>query len=78
MSASLLLQQYPAPLVLLTRIVCEMESKWPNSCFLVGCGFHNLFKIVGSILVQLPSSLFSRVQVVQPYSSIDTTVSVYV
>ena len=45
--------------------------------FLVGCCFHDLFKTARSILVQLPSSLFSRrfvrVQVVQPYSSTDTT-----
>ena len=41
------------------------------------CCFHDLFKTACSILVQLPSSLFSRrlvrVQLVQPYSSTDTT-----
>ena len=49
------------------------------SCSLVGCCFHNLFKTARSILVQLPSSLFSRrlvrVQMVQPYSSTDITTS---
>ena len=43
----------------------------------MGCCFHDLFKTVRSILVQLPSSLFSRrfvrVQVVQPYNSTDIT-----
>ena len=77
MSSSLLLQQCPACVVRLTRMVCEIGGRWPYSCFLVGCCFHDLFKIARSILVQLPSSLFSRylvrVQVVQPYSSTDIT-----
>ena len=77
MSSSLLLQQYPACLVRLTRMVCEIGDRWPYSCFLVGCYFHDLFRITRNILVQLPSSLFSRrlvrVQVVQLYSSTDTT-----
>ena len=70
MSSSLLLQQCPACPVRLTR-------RWPYSCFPVGCYFHALFRISRIILVQLPSCLFSshfvRVQVVQPYSSTDTT-----
>ena len=73
MSSSLLLQQCPACLVRLTRMVWVICGRWPYSCFLVGCCFHVLFRITRSILVQLPSSLFSsrfvRVQVVQPYSS---------
>ena len=76
-SSSLLLQQCPACLVHLTRMVCEIGGRLPYSCFLVGCRFHDLFKTARSILVQLPSSLFSRrfvrVQVVQPYSSTDIT-----
>ena len=77
MSSSLLLQQCPACLVRLTRMVWVICSRWPYSCFLVVCCFHVLFRITRRILVQLPSSLFSsrfvRVQVVQPYSSTDTT-----
>ena len=77
MSSPLFLQQCPACLVRLTRMVCERGGRWPYSCFLVGCCFHDLFKTARSILVQLPSSLFSRhfvrVQVVQPYSNTDTT-----
>ena len=79
MSSSFLLQQWPACLVRLTRMVYEISDRWPHSCFLVGCCFHDLFKTARSILVQVPSSLFSmrfvRVQVVQPYSSTDTTTS---
>ena len=77
MSSSLLLQQCPACLVRLTRMFCEIGGRWPYSCFLVGCCFHDLFKTARNILVQLPFSLFSRcfvrVHVVQPYSSTDTT-----
>ena len=43
----------------------------------VGCCFHDLFRTACSILVQLPSNLFSRrfvrVQVVQPYNRTDIT-----
>ena len=82
MKSSLLLQQCPACLVRLTRMVCEMGGRGPYSCFLVGCCFHDLFKTARSILVQLPSSLFSRrfvrVQVVQPYSSTDMTTAWFV
>ena len=77
MSSSLLLQQCPACLVRLTRMVWVICGRWPYSCFLVGCYFHVLFRITRSILVQLPSSLFSsrfvRDQMMQPYSSTDTT-----
>ena len=77
MSSSLLLQQCPACLVRLTRMVWVICGRWPYSCFFAGCCFHVLFRITRSILVQLPSSLFSnrlvRVQVVQPCSSTDTT-----
>ena len=76
MSLSLLLQQCPACLVCLTRMVCVIGNRWPYSCFLVGSCFYDLFKTAHSILVQFPSSLFFRhfvrVQVVQLYSSTDT------
>ena len=77
MSSSLLPQQCPASLVPLTWIVFVMRSRWPYSwCFLGYC-LQDLFNIARSILVQLASSFFSSrlvsVQVVHPYSSIDTT-----
>ena len=77
MSSSLLLQQCPVCLVRLTCIVFVMGGRWPYSWWFVGCCCQDLFNIARSILVQLPSSFFfSRlvsVQVVHPYSSIDTT-----
>ena len=77
MSSSLLLQQCPACLVRLTCIVFVVGGRWPNSCCLVWCCRQDLFNIARNILVQLPSSFFSSrfvsVQVVHPYSSIDTT-----
>ena len=77
MSSSLLLQQRPTCLVRLTWIVFVMGGRWPYSWYLVGCCRPDLFNIARSILVLLPSSFFfSRlfsVQVVHPYSSIDTT-----
>ena len=77
MSSSLILQQCPACLVRLTWIVFVMGGRWPNRWCLVGCCRQDLFKIARSIIVKLPSSFFSscvvRVQVVHPYSSIDTT-----
>ena len=77
MSLSLLLQQCPTCLVLLTWIVFVMGGRWPYSWCLVGCCRQDLFKIARSILVQLPSSFFSSslvsIQVVHPYSSINTT-----
>ena len=75
MSSTPLLQQCPACLVRLTRMVCEIGGKCPYSCSLVGCCFHDLFRTARNILVQVPSSLLSRrfvrVQVVQPYSITD-------
>ena len=54
-----------------------MDGQWPYSCRFVGCFFQNLFHITRSIFVQLPSSFFSvrlvSVQVVHPYSSMNTT-----
>ena len=77
MSSSLLLQQCPACLVRLTCIVFVMRSKWSYSWCLAGCCRQDLFNIALNILEQLSSSFFfSRlvsVQVVHPYSSIDTT-----
>ena len=79
MGSSLLLQQCPACLVCLTRMVCVIWGRWLYSCFLVECCFHDLFRTTRIILVQLPSSLFSRrfvrVQVVQPYSYTDTAMA---
>ena len=71
-SSSLRLQQCPACLVRLAWIVFVMGDSWPYSWCLVGCCRQDFFHIV-----TLPSSFFSRrlecVQVVHPYSSIDTT-----
>ena len=76
MSSSLLLQQCPACLVHLTWIVFVMGGRWLYSSCLVGCCSQDLFNIACNILVLLPSSFFSShlvsVQVVHPYSSIDT------
>ena len=77
MSSSLLLQQCLACLVHLTLMVCVIWGRWPYSCVLVGCCFQVLFNIARIIFVQVPSSIFFkrfvRIQVVQPYSNIDTT-----
>ena len=76
MSSSLLLQQCAARLVRLACIVFVMGGRWPYSWCLVGCCRQDLLSIARNILVQLPSSFFSRlvsVQVVHPYNSIDTT-----
>ena len=76
MNSSLLLQQCPPCLVRLILIVFMIGCRWPYSCSFVGCCLQDLFNIACSILVQLPSSLFSSylvsVHVVHPYSSIDT------
>ena len=77
MSSSLLFQQCPACLVCLTLIVFMMGGRWTYSWWFVGCCLQDLFNIDRSVLVKLPSSFFSSrlvsVQVVHPYSSIDTT-----
>ena len=73
MSSSLLLQQCPTCLFRLTWIVFVMGSRWPYSWCLVGCCRQDFIQYC----LQLPSSFFfSRlvsVQVVHPYSSIDST-----
>ena len=51
MSSSLLLQQCPACLVLLTWIVFVIGGRWPYSWCLVGCCCQDLFRITRSILV---------------------------
>ena len=51
MSSSLLLQQCPACMALLTCIVFVMGSKWPYSWCLVGCYRQDLFNIALNILV---------------------------
>ena len=75
--SSLLLQQCPACLVRLACIVFVIGGRWPYSWRRVGCCYQDLFNITRNILVWLPSSFFSNslvsVQVVHPYSSIDTT-----
>ena len=52
-----------------------MGGRWPCSCCFVGCCLQDLFNIACSILVELPSSLFSSrlvsIHVVHLYSSID-------
>ena len=58
-SSSVLLRQCPACLVDLTLIIFVMGGKWPYSCSFVGCCLHDSFNIACSILVQLPSSIFS-------------------
>ena len=77
MSSSLLLQQCPACLPRLAWIAFVMGVMRPYSWFLVGCCRQDLFNIARNIRVWLPSSFFSSrlvsVQVVHPYSSIDTT-----
>ena len=77
MSSSMLLQQCPACLVRLTWIFFVMGGRWPYSWCFVGCCCQDLFNIARNILVWLPSSFFSShfvsIQVVHPYSSIDTT-----
>ena len=58
-------------------MVLEMRSRCSYICFFVGCYFLDLFTITRSILVQYLSSFFAirivSVQVVHPYSQIDTT-----
>ena len=76
-SSPLLLYQFPVCLIHLIWMVSEMGKRWPYSCYFFGCYFWDLFNMAHSILVQLPSSFFSRhlvsVHVVNPYSSMDTT-----
>ena len=50
MSSSLFLQQCPACLVRLTRIVFVMGGRWSYSWCLVGCCRQDLFNIVRNIL----------------------------
>ena len=75
MSSSLLLQQCPAYLVRFIWTVFKMDVRWPYSCCFVGCCLQDVFDIARSILVQ--SSFFSMrlvsIQVVHPYSRMDTT-----
>ena len=77
MSSSLLLQQCPTCLVRLAWIFFVMGGRWPYSWCLVGCCHQDMFNIARNVLVELPSRFFSScfvsVQVVHPYSGIDTT-----
>ena len=76
MNSSFFHRQCLAYFVLLIRIVCEMGSKWSYNCYFVGYWFKDFFKKC-SILVYFPPSFyckcFARVQMVEPYSSTDTT-----
>ena len=76
-SSSLLLQEFHGCLVRQAWIVFVMGVRWPYSRCFVGCCLQDLFNIARSVLEQLTSSFFSSrlvsVQVVHPYSSIDTT-----
>ena len=51
MSSSLLLQQCPAYMVLLTWIVFVLGGRWPYNWCLVGCCRQDLFNIARNILV---------------------------
>ena len=44
MSSSLLPQQCSTILVRLTRMICVMGSKWPDTCSFVWCCFQHFFK----------------------------------
>ena len=74
MSSSLFLQQCPAYLVRLTWIVFVMGGRQPYSWCLVGCCCQDLLTafLCNCYLASFSSRLVS-VQVVHPYSSIDTT-----
>ena len=69
MSSYLALQQCSACLFHLAWIVFVMGGRWPYSWCFVGCCLQDLFNIARNIF----SSRFVSVQVVHPYSSIDTT-----
>ena len=78
MSSSLLLQQCPACLVRLTWIVFLMGDRWSYSCCFGGSVAARTYSILLAIFLcncRLASSpaVFFSVQVVHPYSSIDTT-----
>ena len=66
-----------ANLVRLIWMVFEKRSSWPYNCYFVGCCFQDVFNILHSILMQMPSSLFYvcfvSVHVVHPFSSMGTT-----
>ncbi len=70
MSSSFLFQQCPACLVRLAWIVFVMGGRWPYSFYVVGCSI-----LLAKFLCngRLASSRLLSVQVVHPYSSIDTT-----
>ena len=59
MRLTLLLQQCPACIICLIRVVLEMGGRWPYNCCFVGYCFQDLFRIVRGILVKLPLSFFS-------------------
>ena len=58
-------------------MVLEMGGTWLSTCCFVGCCFQDLFNIACIIIVQFPSTFFSKcfvsINVVHPESSIDTT-----
>ena len=63
-------------LLILHWRVYEIGDKCPYNCFFVDCCFQDLFKIVCSILLQFPSSFFSRcfinIEMVHPFSCTNT------
>ena len=77
MSSSLLLQQCPACLVRLTCTVFVMGGRWPYSWCYVGVASRTCSILLETFLCNYHLTFFSSclvsVQVVHPYSSIDTT-----
>ena len=75
--SSLLLQQCPQYL----DHLCEIDGKWPYSCYFVRCCFVALFKIVRCILVYFPCRFFAKpfikAQMVQPYNHTSTALKNY-
>ena len=76
MSSAHFLHRSFACLTYLIWMVNELSRKWQYSCCFIGHCFWNMFKTACSILVHFPSRFlpkrFVSVQMVQPYSSIDT------
>ena len=61
MSSSSFFKQWPAYLVHLTWMVCEIGGKWLYSSYFVRCCFQDLFKRARSIIEKFPSSSLSIV-----------------
>ena len=74
-SSSLVLQQFPAFFVYLTRMVFEMGGNLPYSCNILACCSQNLFKIAPSFLHTFFSVRCECVHIVHPYSKTHTSTS---